>query len=99
MLNFNFFGDREHRVFNYKPRFYDPEEERRKQFFGRVDGAIDKDKKEGKYVPGSHISGSFRNGGYKRTKGGSKAQSIIGLIGLLLFCVILIYIAKFYSLL
>lgn len=26
-FNFGFFGNQEHRVFNYKPRYYDPEEE------------------------------------------------------------------------
>ena len=28
---FNFFGDNEHRVFNYKPIYYNPEEEERKR--------------------------------------------------------------------
>ena len=27
VFNFGFFGNQEHRVFNYKPRYYDPEEE------------------------------------------------------------------------
>ena len=27
IFNFGFFGSQEHRVFNYKPRYYDPEEE------------------------------------------------------------------------
>lgn len=99
MFNFNFFGDREHRVFNYKPRYYDPEKERRKQMFGHLDDEIDGEKKEGKYVPGSHISGSFRGGNYRKTRGGNRAQSIIGFVGLILFCFVLIYIAKMYALL
>ena len=41
---FNFFGESEHRVFNYKPIYYDPDEERRKQMFGAVDGTFDKEK-------------------------------------------------------
>ena len=31
---FNFFGENEHRVFNYKPIYYDPAEEERKRRFG-----------------------------------------------------------------
>ena len=37
---FSFFGDSEHRVFNYKPIYYNPEEEERKRRFGRVDGSL-----------------------------------------------------------
>jgi len=99
MANFSWFGNQEHRVFNYKPIYYDPEEEARKKMFGHVDGTEEKEKAEGKYVPGSHIQGSFRDGNYARRRGGTKAQSIIGLIGMILLVAVLIYIAKFYSLL
>ena len=54
---FSFFGESEHRVFNYKPIYYDPEEEKRKQMFGAVDGTADKEKAKGTYVPGSYIKG------------------------------------------
>lgn len=40
-FNFNFFGENEHRVFNYKPRYYDPEKEERRRLFGKVDGSLD----------------------------------------------------------
>ena len=33
MAIFNWFGEPEHRVFNYKPRYYDPEKEDRKKKF------------------------------------------------------------------
>ena len=33
---FNFFGEGEHRVFNYKPIYYDPAEEERKRKFGAI---------------------------------------------------------------
>ena len=33
-FSFNFFGKTEIRKFNYRPRFYDPEEEARKEKFG-----------------------------------------------------------------
>ena len=41
MALFNFFGDNEHRVFNYKPIYYDPAEEERKRRFGAVDGTME----------------------------------------------------------
>ena len=95
---FNFFGENEHRVFNYKPIYYDPEEEERKRRFGAVDGTLEKEKKEGTYAPGSQIKGAFRNGSRTRTPM-RRAQTIIGIISLLLICALLWYIAKFYSML
>ena len=44
-FSFNFFGKTEIRKFNYRPRFYDPDEEARKEKFG--DHAAPKE-----YVPG-----------------------------------------------
>lgn len=95
---FNFFGENEHRVFNYKPIYYNPEEEERKRRFGAVDGTFDKEKSAGTYVPGSYIKGSFRDGNYQRTRTPMKrAQSIIGIITLLLVFAVLYYVAKFYT--
>lgn len=97
---FNFFGDNEHRVFNYRPVYYDPEKERRKQMFGSVDGTLDKERQDEAYVPGTHIKGAFRDGNYSRTRGHmSKTQGIIGIISLLLIMAVLYFIAKFYSML
>ncbi len=97
---FNMFGDNEHRVFNYKPIYYNPEEEERKRKFGAVDGSVDKEKKDGTYVPGSYIKGSFRDGNYQRTRAPMRrAQTIIGIITLILIFVVLYFIAKFYSML
>ena len=94
---FNFFGENEHRVFNYKPIYYNPEEEERKRRFGAVDGSMDQEKEKGTYVPGSYLKGSFREG--TRTRTPLKAvQTIIGIITLLLIAAVLMYIAKFYSL-
>lgn len=69
--------------------------------FGSVDGSMEKKGEDGKegYVPGSYLQGAFRDGNYTRRRGGSKAQSIIGLIGLILIAIVLVYIVKFYSLL
>ena len=97
---FNMFGDNEHRVFRYRPIYYNPEEEKRKRKFGMVDGSMDKERGEGTYVPGSYIKGSLRNGNYKRTRGhASKAQTIIGIVSLVMIFVILFYFVKFYELL
>jgi hypothetical protein len=64
-----------------------------------VDGSLEKEKKEGKYVPGSYIKGSLRNGNYERRRSSGKFQTIIGIVGLVLLFVILIYFTKFFSLL
>ena len=97
---FNFFGDNEHRVFNYKPIYYDVDEEERKRKFSAVDGSLKKESKAGAYVPGSYIKDSMRNGHYQRTRGHlKKTQTIIGIITLILVVIVLFFIAKFYSLL
>ena len=98
MALFNFFGENEHRVFNYKPIYYNPEEEERKRRFGAVDGTFEREKKEGTYVPGSYIKGAFREGSRTRTPM-KRVQTIIGIISLLLIVGMLLYIAKFYTLL
>lgn len=97
---FNFFGENEHRVFNYKPIYYDPEEDKRRQMFGAVDGTLEREKEKGTYVPGSYIKGSLRDGNYSRTRSHmGKLQTIIGIITLLLIVAVLYFIAKFYSML
>lgn len=97
---FNMFGEQEHRVFNYKPIYYDQEKEELRQKFGKVDGTLEKEKEAGTYVPGSYIKGSLRDGNYRNSRSHTtKAQNIIGLVGLLLIVAVLFYIAKFYTLL
>ncbi|MBO7070588.1 MAG: hypothetical protein J6W09_04775 [Bacteroidales bacterium] len=99
-FNFGFFGNQEHRVFNYKPRYYDPEEEQRKRMFGDVDGSNKAAREKGEYVPGSSIRGAFRDGNYQKTRSvQSRTQVIISIITLLLIAGVLWYIVKFYSLL
>ena len=95
----NFMGQEEHRVFNYKPIYYDKDEEERKRMFGAVDGSEEKEAQEKGYSPGSYLRGAFRDGNYAKRKGAGKAQAIIGVVGTILFFVILYYIAKFYTLL
>lgn len=102
---FSFFGDSEHRVFNYKPIYYNPEEEERKRRFGRVDGSLGntasdesgKQSAKDTYVPGSYIKGAFKDGNYRSSRGhASKAQTIIGIVTMLLVFAVLYMIARFY---
>lgn len=100
LFNFGFFGNQPHRVFNYKPRYYDPEEEQRRQMFGEVDGSNEKARKEGSYVPGSSLRGAFRNGNYQKTRSSmGAAHGIITVVTLILIVLVLVYISKFFELL
>lgn len=100
---FNFFGDNEHKVFDYKPIYYNKEEDERKRRFGAVDGSLSKPAAEGEgkqYVPGSYIKGSLRDGNYQRTRShNSKMHTIIGIITMILIFAVLYFIAKFYQML
>jgi|BioPla2DNA2_1021312.scaffolds.fasta_scaffold30660_1 hypothetical protein len=97
----NFPGERDRRTFRYRPIYYDEKEEELRQMFGHVDGRQEKESrdKDGNYVPGSYIRGSLRDGKYARRKSASTAQRIIGMVGLVLFFIVLIYFVKFYSML
>ena len=98
LFNFGFFGNQEHRVFNYKPRYYDPEEEKRRQLFGDVDGSNDAAREN--YTPGSSLRGAFRNGNYQKTRSSmGKVHGIITLVTLLLIVAVLIFMTKFFELL
>ena len=101
---FTFPGQQEHRKFNYRPIYYDKDEEERRQVFGKVDGSLDaekeKEKENGEYKAGSYIRGAFRDGNYaRRDSGATTAQRIIGIVGLILLAVVLIYFCKFFLLL
>lgn len=98
MASFNWFGEQEHRVFNYKPIYYNKEEDERRQMFGQADGTAAKTDENGNHVPGSYLQGAFRNGNYARRKSTTKAQSIIGIVALVLVVAVLIYMAKFFTL-
>ncbi|MBQ2522080.1 MAG: hypothetical protein II537_05185 [Bacteroidales bacterium] len=100
MALFNFFGENEHNVFDYKPIYYDKDEEERRRMFGAVDGSADKKAADGTYAPGSYIKGSLRGGNYQKSRSHlRRTQSIIGIISLVLIFVVLYFIAKFYTLL
>lgn len=60
-MGFAFFKVPQHRVFDYKPRFYDPEKERREQRRRELGLEDDDLNDDGEYKPGSII----RNSGMK----------------------------------
>jgi len=94
---FNFFNECEHKVFDYKPIYYNKGEEERKRRFSQVDGSQEKGTQ---YVPGSYIKGAFRDGNYQTLRSHNRRiHSIIGIVSLLLVCAVLYFIAKFYSML
>ena len=88
-FSFNFFGKTEIRKFNYRPRFYDPDEEARKEKFG--DHAAPKE-----YVPGEILRGSLRDGNYKETKDVTKNQKFLGALTLLLMFAVVIAMFKYF---
>ncbi|MCQ2136922.1 MAG: hypothetical protein MJY67_08415 [Bacteroidales bacterium] len=93
-FNFGFFGTPEHRVFNYRPRYYDEEKEALKEKFGHVDGT-----KESEYVPGSYLKGSLREGRYQRQRSAARASKIIGAVTMILVFAVIYLIAKYFSIL
>ena len=98
-FTFGFFGTPEPRVFQYRPRYYDEEKEALKEKFGEVDGTADREGAK-PYIPGSIVKGSFRDGKYQQTRpGATRAQKIIGMVGMVLVFVVIIFIARMYSLL
>lgn len=97
---FNFFGESEHKVFDYKPIYYNKEDEERRRMFGAVDGSLEKSKEDGTYAPGSYVQGAFRDGAYQRTRShNTRTQTIIGIVTMILIVAVLFFIAKFYALL
>ena len=65
----------------------------------RVSHNVDGTKSGDSYSPGTYIKGSFRGGNYQKTKVSNRNQLIIGLVGLVLFFVALVFVAKIFSLL
>lgn len=88
-FSFNFFGKTEVRKFNYRPRFYDPDEEARKEKFG--DHAAPKE-----YVPGEIIRGSMRDGNFKETTDVTKNQKFLGVLTMLLMFAVVVAMFKYF---
>ena len=93
-FSFTFFGTQEVRKFNYRPRFYDPEAEERRKKYG--DFTKPKDQK---YVPGSIVKGSLRDGNYQRKQEVSRNQKTIGAVSMILLFAVVYLIYKYFPLL
>ena len=89
-FSFNFFGKQEIRKFNYRPRFYDPEEEARKEKFG------DHSAKKKEYGPGEIVRGSLRDGNYKETKDVTKNQKFLGVVTMILMFAVVFALFKYF---
>lgn len=96
IFNFGLFGEQQHRTFHYTPRYYDPEEDARKAKFGDVDGTREREIKEGTYVPGSYIKGAFTTNKGRYKSHTNKLTTYIGLAGLILLAIALVYFVKLY---
>ena len=94
-FNFSFFGKQEVRRFNYRPRFYDPEAEARRQKYGD----FTKESKDEPYVPGKHVKGSLRDGSYSQTRDMSQNQKVLGAISLLLLFAVIFLLVKYFPVL
>lgn len=93
MALFNFYGRGDHRVFDHKPIFYDPEKDKLHRYFGDVDGSNE----NAEYKPGSYIRGSFRD---SRSNGLDKpmkrVQTIITVVTIILVIAVMFFILKLY---
>ncbi len=55
MLGFSFFGNRQPRKFQYRPRYYDPDKEELEQRKRMMLGDKYEESKDGEYKPGQYI--------------------------------------------
>ncbi len=90
-----FFKIPEHRVYSYKPRYYDEVKE-------RIQEAEEKyhPKEPGKYIPGLGIREAYRKGtveGRKRQAGGTRINGFILFATLILLFIAAYYLAKLFE--
>ena len=89
-FSFNFFGKQEVRRSNYRPRFYNPEEEERRQKFG------DHSQEKKEYVPGQLVRGSLRDGNFKDTKDVTRNQKYLGMLAIILLFAVIYSMFKYF---
>ena len=94
-MGFAFFKEPSHKVFNYKPRFYDPAKE-------ELERKIDEAERQsrGEYVPGAAIRGSFQRMRMesKRSRAVSPAKRILTLITIAIILLALFYFSEYMGL-
>lgn len=89
----SFFRIPAHNVFDYKPRFYDPEKEKRKEKLRLIrdeQGKHDNLESVDNVVPGSRIKGSFRSGMSRRKY--SRRSSVVRFLVILGFLFFIAYL-------
>lgn len=105
----SFFSTPEHKVFTYKPRYYDPEKERIKQAYEKKrleamrNGEPVPEEEVPEYVPGASLRASFENHRFEQKVSDSSRKGIhtIIMVVSLILAIVIVYLifAKFMPLL
>ncbi|MBQ0024589.1 MAG: hypothetical protein KBT00_02550 [Bacteroidales bacterium] len=94
-IRIGFFSTPQHRVFNYKPRYYDATKEHIKELEEKYSKNEDSSK-EKRYIPGAAIQSAYRDGldGMRREGGNRNLKRIIILVTLAAAMVAAYYLAQ-----
>lgn len=95
-LRISFFNTPSHRVFNYRPRYYDETKEHIQELeekYGKKEGVQEEERR---YIPGAAIQNAYRKGleGERRSSGNGKIRKLIILVSLLAAMVAAYYLAQ-----
>ena len=96
-LNLGFFNNPKHRVFDYQPRYYDARKEALDEKIQAAHREHDGDRsKDRDYMPGKNIRGKIQQKIYynRRQAGSPLFNRVIVFITLIVFIIVLYYIAK-----
>ena len=91
-LNISFFKTPKHKVFTYRPIFYDPEKERLEERRKAHDAAREAERRQLDY-PGKNIRGSFQKSLYenRRHVATNSFTRIVVILSILLFFILIFY--------
>lgn len=95
-LRISFFNTPSHRVFNYRPRYYDETKEHIRELeekYGKTEGAPQEEKR---YIPGAAIQRAYREGleGQRRSSDSGKVKKLIILLSILAAMIAAYYLAQ-----
>jgi hypothetical protein len=96
-LNLGFFNNPKHRVFDYQPLYYNPRKEALDEKIRAAKEGQEHDKgKDRDYMPGKNIRGKIQQKIYynRRQAGSPLFNRVIVFVTLIVFIVVLYYIAK-----